>query len=127
PFNTAATVPVVTQNGSLLTSSLAVTYQWFMNSNPIGGANSQSYNVTATGDYFVETTDSNGCMAQSTTTHVVISGIETISDEGIKLLQNPASGQIRFLLPENFLAEKIVLSDAEGRIVFHDENISPST
>ncbi|MGE0132107.1 MAG: choice-of-anchor Q domain-containing protein [Blastocatellales bacterium] len=43
-----------------LTSSSATGNQWYLNSNPIGGATNQSYVATASGDYTVVVTQ-NGC------------------------------------------------------------------
>jgi hypothetical protein len=49
-----------------LTSSSATGNQWKLNGNPIGGATSQSYNATASGDYTVTVTDAVCSSASST-------------------------------------------------------------
>jgi uncharacterized repeat protein (TIGR01451 family) len=68
-----------------LTSSSASGNQWYLNGNPIGGANAQSYAATASGDYSVIVTNS-GCAsaasAPTTVTVVPIPATPTISAGG---------------------------------------------
>ncbi|MBL0139107.1 MAG: PKD domain-containing protein [Bacteroidetes bacterium] len=66
-----ATVPVVTINGNILSSSTAQSYQWYSVQNGmIAGANQVTYSVTQPGDYYVVITDANGCTAQSANTNM---------------------------------------------------------
>jgi hypothetical protein len=53
-----------------LTSSSASGNQWFLNGNPIGGATSQLYSATASGNYTVTTTAS-GCTSPASAATVV--------------------------------------------------------
>jgi hypothetical protein len=46
-----------------LTSSSASGNQWYLNGNPIGGATSQAYVSTASGNYTVQVTDGNSCQS----------------------------------------------------------------
>src|SRR4029453_13084915 len=56
-----------------LTSSSAAGNQWYLNGNPIGGATSNSYNATASGNYTVQVTDGNSCTsAASAATSVTV-------------------------------------------------------
>lgn len=48
----------------VLTCSLSVSYQWFLNGNPIGG-NTQNLTATVSGNYTVQVTNSNNCSATS--------------------------------------------------------------
>jgi large repetitive protein len=75
--NTAAT-PIITEivPGVTLQSSPAVTYQWYLNGNPISGATSQTYNYSSVGNYSVEISDANGCFALSNDFSV---GVPTIT------------------------------------------------
>jgi len=66
---TAAPVPVITTlnsnvclgNSATLTSSIGISYQWYLNGNPIAYATTQSYTTTTQGNYAVIITDTNGC------------------------------------------------------------------
>jgi len=59
-----------------LTSSSASGNQWFLNGNPIGGASSQAYAATASGNYTVKVTDGNACTsAASAITIVTVNAI----------------------------------------------------
>jgi Secretion system C-terminal sorting domain len=63
-FNTPPAIPTITLSGSDLSSSVATTYQWYLNGVLISGANSQTYNATVSGVYVVRITDANGCVYQ---------------------------------------------------------------
>jgi hypothetical protein len=57
--------PIITQNGNLLLSTIAASYQWNLNDNPINGATSQFYEPLVSGEYSVSVTYSSGCSAIS--------------------------------------------------------------
>lgn len=67
--------PTIQLNGSLLTSSPAVSYQWFRNDTLIAGAILQTYQTTSNGNYSVETTDNNGCQSRSAAVSFSSTGI----------------------------------------------------
>jgi hypothetical protein len=87
---TAVATPTITPGGPTtfcsggsvtLTSSSATGNQWYLNSNPIGGAANQSYVATAAGDYTVTATTS----APSTATTVTVNPLPatpTITPDG---------------------------------------------
>jgi hypothetical protein len=82
----------VTANGSDLTSSPALTYQWYFNGNPISGAINQVYHATQSGNYSVFITDANGCSDMSAIVEFSPSGIEDIYTQNLELFPNPGSG-----------------------------------
>ncbi|HEV7571716.1 MAG TPA: LamG-like jellyroll fold domain-containing protein [Thermoanaerobaculia bacterium] len=47
-------------------------YQWLLNGTPIGGANATTYVATATGNYSVTVTDTNGCTGTSAPQSVTV-------------------------------------------------------
>lgn len=51
--------------GTLQASGSYPSYQWYLNGNPIQGANQQQYTPTASGSYSVEATSANGCSSIS--------------------------------------------------------------
>jgi membrane carboxypeptidase/penicillin-binding protein PbpC len=61
-------VPEVTDNGLVLSSSAAASYQWYFEGDLIDDATEQQYIPMEEGNYTVETVDANGCTAVSTTT-----------------------------------------------------------
>ncbi len=59
--------PIITNptGDALLVDAGANTYQWYLDGNPISGADQNLYIATQTGTYTVVITDTNGCMATS--------------------------------------------------------------
>ncbi|MCB0700780.1 MAG: S8 family peptidase [Chitinophagaceae bacterium] len=78
----------------VLTSSPAVSYQWYKDNNMISGATSQSYTITTSGKYHVSVTDSNGCSNASTPIFISPTGIDNIATEGVRIYPNPATNSI---------------------------------
>jgi hypothetical protein len=77
----SATAPTITPGGPTtfctggsvtLTSSSATGNQWYLNGSPIGGATSQQYIATATGNYTVDVSVSGCSSAQSAPTAVTV-------------------------------------------------------
>ncbi|MEP7127411.1 MAG: PKD domain-containing protein [Chitinophagales bacterium] len=84
--------PVISQNGSILTSSPADFYQWQFNNNDIPGATNQSYTVTQTGYYTVVISDLHGCK-NSATMYIDITGIgDLLAEQQIFIHPNPSNG-----------------------------------
>ena len=82
----------VTANGNNLTSSLALTYQWYFNGNPISGATNQVYTATQSGNYSVFITDANGCSDMSSIVEFSVGINDDIYTENLELFPNPGSG-----------------------------------
>jgi hypothetical protein len=91
-----APTPVITQNGNTLFSTPASSYQWYLNGNPIPGANSQSYIALQNGTYYVVVTDANGCIGISNSIVVTLTGIASSSSDEIQMMvmPNPFSNNI---------------------------------
>lgn len=119
------TTPTISQNGNVLTSSAASSYQWYFNGAPISGATSQSYTATQNGSYTVEITDSNGCTAMSSPINITISGINKVTDEiNFAIYPNPASNNF-IIQPENKLSTfNVTITSITGNIVYSNQNIS---
>ena len=99
--------PTITQSGSLLTSSIATGYQWYLNGNLISGAQNQDYTITGDGKYIVEITDSNGCSAFSNEVNIT-TAVKSYNSPfyNLRIFPNPSSGWIyldtRTLTDKNF-------------------------
>jgi PKD repeat protein len=90
--NATPPIPVITQNGYVLTSSAAATYQWQLNLIDIPGATDQSYTVMQTGLYTVIVTNEAACV-NSASLYVQIVGIDPLlAGSGFIIYPNPNSG-----------------------------------
>ncbi len=121
--------PTFSQNGDTLTSSAATAYQWFYGSFQISGATNQTYVAQASGNYYVMTTDINGCQASSQPAWVSLIGIDEIgSDIFVNLFPNPVSSQLTLLMESNHrLNVHIEVFDAIGKKIFTDEFVFMSS
>ncbi len=115
-------IPSITQNGETLiaVSGNAVSYQWLFNGNEINGATNSSYTATESGNYSVEITDANGCIAASSPLNVTIIGIGTLSENNysLKLVPNPATSTVTIStsLPSAYTIKMI---DVYGQIIYN--------
>lgn len=112
--------PVITQSGSVLTSTPATTYQWYWNGSVIPGATSQNYTATTAGNYYVEVTYFNVCPYPSNTINITTTGI-MMSDYvlGLSIYPNPAHDFINI----HFISKKdekisIRLTNVVGQEIF---------
>lgn len=87
-------IPIITLlNGVFSTNSTGI-YQWYLNGNPIPGANSSSIDATTSGEYSLEITNENGCSA--TSEFVNYTGIDAIESELLSLFPNPVIDNLTF-------------------------------
>jgi len=87
-------VPVITQSGNDLTSSSAVSYQWYSSDTALTGETSQTYTATVSGLYSVMVTDANGCSGSSDTLVVTITALEEFALPPIlRIFPNPMEDQ----------------------------------
>jgi len=73
--------PVISQNGNILSSSYAYSYQWYDSSGAISGGTFQHLSPAHDGTYSVVIIDSVGCSAQSQSFHYVATSIVSFSNE----------------------------------------------
>lgn len=93
-------VPVISLNGNILSSSPALSYQWYLNGGILAGATSRTYAPVQNGNYTVEIKDANGCTALSVILTVLDTGLDNYSgNAGISLFPNPNSGRFTLHLP----------------------------
>lgn len=115
-------VPVISQNVQVLTSTPATAYQWYYNNSPIPGATGQSHTPTQNGTYYVVITDTNGCSAFSSTYTMADVGIsETVLQGGISLYPSPNNGTFFIatdLHQQSALLEMIAMT---GQVVYSEQ------
>lgn len=94
-------------------------YQWYLNGEPIPGANQATIAVTENGHYTVEVTDDYGCVFRSDVyevTNVNIHDIQAIA-QSVKMYPNPASDRIYISNPHGIVIESVQLTNILGQIV----------
>lgn len=124
--NTAPALPVISENGGVLSSTTGATYQWYMNGELIAGATQSTYVPSATGMYLVRITDANGCFNVYSTGYLYTMPnelTEQLAQTGVKIYPNPGNGIIRIdpgKLKEKYFDVRVY--DALGRLVLAEQN-----
>lgn len=127
--NAAPAIPTIGLSGSVLSSTTATTYQWYLNGQPISGATSQTYSATTPGIYVVRITDANGCVYQYSKGFKYSSGSTgfnevDLSDE-MTAYPNPTQGMIALKNIEKFGAEfQVRVMDQSGKVLMQIRNAS---
>lgn len=85
--------PVITQNGSVLTSSASTGNQWYLNGVLIAGATSQTYTVTQNGNYTDIVTVSSCSSAPSNIVAVLTGITEYTEGATLNIYPNPNNGE----------------------------------
>jgi len=91
-------IPVITISGDTLTSTSAITYQWYLNSVSIPGATDLQYIAQQSGFYYVEITDSAGCTSISLTSYIDLTGLPGLNDSYMELSFNAQSGNCELII-----------------------------
>jgi|GEM_PF-3057895 len=121
--NALPSVPVITFESGTLTSTEAFAYQWYLDGEPIDGAQGISHNVIVDGDYHVEVLDENGCSNVSATMNVIISSVDGVDMTSVvRVFPNPASNQITIVIDsKHSKPSSIQLIDMLGNVVYRHE------
>ena len=108
--------PTVVANNNLLeTVDTYAAYQWYLNGNPIDGANEPSWEATETGIYTVEVTNTEGCIGVSPAYSFVLSSLDELTNWGITVFPNPMND---ILFIHGFEAgDYIDLLDVNGHVL----------
>lgn len=124
--NPAPATPIVTMVGNNLSSTSAVSYQWYKNGVLIAGATSQTYTPTTSGVYVVRIKDANGCvpMYSKGYNYVKPNAITEIDlSDNISLYPNPTNGIVS--IKSNGIEYKynqISIMDLTGKILMKMNN-----
>ncbi len=95
-------------------------FQWYLDGEPIPGANEARFLAQNSGSYTLETTDLNGCRAVSEPVQVVVSSVaETRFLNAVSVYPNPASSgqRIALKLASGYpRAASLLIRDALGKV-----------
>ncbi|HRH64740.1 MAG TPA: T9SS type A sorting domain-containing protein [Bacteroidia bacterium] len=115
----ALPTPVITVNGSMLSTSGGVSYQWYVNGNLIPGAVNPDWDPLVIGDYTVAVTDAGGCVGISPPYTVTTVGITALnSGNAIVIYPNPASQMIHLKTASGYSGSSVRILDITGQEVF---------
>jgi hypothetical protein len=109
--------PSITVNtNTMFCDQTGVSYQWYLNGQPIPNANGQFYTATQSGFYYVEI-QTQGCSAQSAILNFIYQSIDNINSDLISIYPNPSSGQFSIRSNMNGICY-IQLFDSKGDLVY---------
>ncbi|MCB9185756.1 MAG: HYR domain-containing protein [Flavobacteriales bacterium] len=121
--------PAVQQAGDMLTLTNAgdfVSSQWYFNGNPIPGATSGSYSITASGNYWVCVVDGNGCEGCSQVFEMTccVGVEETAFDGDVRVYPNPNNGQFTLEVEmQHEMDMSVGLYDMIGKQIWMDADL----
>ena len=120
--NVAPAPPVnIYDNATYLSTDPGVSYQWYLNNNPILNSNSQQQNLMGPGYYFVQVTYANGCIATSPVFSFQVGLFDVTREESLSIYPNPANEEVFIILSGNLAVSDFSMSDVAGRIVYAEK------
>jgi hypothetical protein len=118
-------VPVITVDGSVLTSSVGPSYQWYLDGEVLEGEVAQTIEATVSGTYTVEFLATNGCATISEGVDVIILSLSERSLDSISAWPIPAQDRLYVSLPQNMTgAPVLTILSMEGKVVMRQRPTS---
>lgn len=132
--NPLPATPVITQNGTILSSSASSGNQWYFNGNIINGATLQNYTVTQVGNYSLTVTDINSCASSSSVLTIISTLLESLSYAGeaekeIRIYPNPCNGEFNIEFSgkkPGFKAAEISIYNVIGEKIYSEKMFNPN-
>jgi alpha-tubulin suppressor-like RCC1 family protein len=113
-----APVPVVTiNNGTLTTSAMGTSYQWYFGGQEIQNSNSATYVPITPGYYTVEVTYPSGCSATSIQFAFGIQNLDELKVANTRIYPVPTNSELTIESLTNELLTDVEIFDASGRLV----------
>jgi alpha-tubulin suppressor-like RCC1 family protein len=113
-----APVPVVTiNNGTLTTSAMGTSYQWYFGGQEIQNSNSATYVPITPGYYTVEVTYPSGCSATSIQFAFGIQNLDELKVAKTRIYPVPTNSELTIESVTNELLPDVEIFDASGRLV----------
>jgi large repetitive protein len=117
-------IPTISRAGDTLTSSLATSYQWYLNDSAVLNASSRSIVVTQNGNYAVQISDTNGCQNTSAETNITTLGIMDITaNYSVQLYPNPNNGSFVLQFSDN-TPRSVSITDVTGRLIVTAQQVA---
>ena len=108
----------ITQHGDTLFSSAASNYQWYFNGVIDSGATSSFYIASASGNYSVQTTDSNLCINSSNPYKYTTTAIHDIHEmPTVSIYPNPTNDFLILNAANQFIGSEYNITDLTGRAI----------
>lgn len=115
--NPIPVAPVITWNGTTLSSSAATGNQWYFNGNILTGVNTQTHTPAQSGAYHIVYTDSNGCSVSSAAEIIYMTGTDEVSEMPVwKVYPNPAKDYLMVEWAKGIDPVHFKLFDTLGRV-----------
>lgn len=107
--------PVATVEGVEVTVTGEGTVQWYLDGDPIPGADTPTWEAEVNGNYHAVVTDANGCTGTSNAVEVISVGLRDVARPTLALYPVPVVDVLRITGQEGVLAYRVL--DAAGRVV----------
>lgn len=107
--------PDIDITGTTLSTGGGVSYQWYLDGEPIPGATAETYTVTENGLYTVEVTNADGCTGVSNGVNMVVNAIRDLVQIPLQLSPNPAVDRVTLIAPVLAGSGTLFITDALGR------------
>lgn len=115
-----APTPVITANGTILSTANYPNLQWYENGTPIGGATNDTLIITlpSSSDFTVIATSGDGCQSESAPYNPTVGITETLAV--FVLFPNPAADNFSILSSET--VKQVCVSDLSGKVIYHQNH-----
>ena len=95
-------VPVISQDGDVLSSDIVLGNQWYLNDEEIPGATGQFYTAQVNGLYY-DIVTVNSCVSDtSNSIYVIVTSVNEIRNDYFRVAPNPARNKVKILSGNHF-------------------------
>ncbi len=116
--NPNPSVPSITVDNNILSSSASSGNQWYLDGQAIPGATQQSYVAQQSGDYYVVVTNAHGCSAESSVMPVTLTNVNDWQQTSeIQVYPNPSDGELNIKFVGSKENAWLKLYDISGRLL----------
>lgn len=113
-------IPIISTQGNLLLSTFSVSYQWYLDGEPITGATTQTIEAMEEGEYQVRIANEYGCERFSEPFNFALVSAENLKSDGwLRIFPNPTDGLITIQTHEGHLITVVNIYNSVGRLVYH--------